>query len=182
MGTRGALCLVVNDQEKTIYNHFDSYPAGLGRTVLEWLRKELEHEWALAEKVRSLRPVPNTDPTANDLTRLWEFHDAQVSTGTDWYSVLRRTQGDPAAILKAGLYEPADDFPLDSLFCEWAYVVDVTERQFEVYKGFQKNPSRVAGRWAELPGLNGYAPVTLVDGWSFDGLPDDDEFLQVNDR
>ena len=33
------------------------------------------------------------------------------------------------------------DFARDSLFCEYAYVVDLTRNTLEAYKGFQKSPA-----------------------------------------
>lgn len=175
MGTRGAVCLVADDAEKVIYNHFDSYPDGLGNAVLAWLQKELStgDESALRRQAASLRPVPDTEPTDDDFTRLAEFHDPNVSSGRDWYSLLRGTQGDLSAMLRAGLYEDAADFPRDSLFCEWAYVVDFDGRAFEVYEGFRTTPP-TDGRWAEQPGTDErgqYFPVQRVARWSFDELP-----------
>lgn len=38
MGTRGIMGFVVDGQEKLTYNHYDSYPDGLGLDVLRWLR------------------------------------------------------------------------------------------------------------------------------------------------
>ena len=32
------------------------------------------------------------------------------------------------------------DFALDSLYCEWAYVVDLDENEFHVYQGFNDDP------------------------------------------
>lgn len=41
MGTRGFVGFVIDGQEKIGYNHFDSYPDGLGVDVLSWLRGEV---------------------------------------------------------------------------------------------------------------------------------------------
>lgn len=172
MGTRGAVCLVVDGTEKVIYNHWDSYPDGLGEGVASWLRDSLADEDAARHAVQSLQPVDATvDPTAEDFERYGEFHDPNVSTGKDWYSLLRHTQGNLPMTLKAGLYEPSPDFPLDSLFCEWAYVVDFDARQFEVYEGFRQTPP-TDGRWVGKRGDDDqYYPVQRVAAWSFDDLP-----------
>lgn len=176
MGTRGAIVLVADGQEKVLYNHFDSYPEGLGEDVLLWLREVGDIEEDVRRQVIALQKVPyNRKPTAEDIERLAEFHDPNVSTGADWYSLLRRTQGDLSAVLRAGLYEDAAEFPLDSLFCEWAYVVDFDERRFEVYEGFRKTPT-TEGRWAGKPGADSvsgttYYPVQRIASWSFDRLP-----------
>lgn len=172
MGTRGAIVLVADEQEKVIYNHYDSYPNGLGEDVLNWLRSSLDTEQETRAAVIALRPVPKGDPAPEDIERHAETHDPNASTGTDWYSLLRHTQGDLAATLRAGLYEPADSFPLDSLFCEWAYVVDFDTRVFEVYRGFQQQPP-AAGRWVERDAPeNGYHAVDRVIFWKFDELPE----------
>src|SRR5688500_20082380 len=101
MGTRGAVCLVADGAEKVIYNHYDSYPSGLGMDVLAWLRSALADEAATRTAITALAPVPDREPTAEDAARLAEFHDPHVSTGKDWYALLRRTQGDLAATLRA---------------------------------------------------------------------------------
>lgn len=180
MGTRGAIVLVADGQEKVLllYNHFDSYPEALGENVLQWLRNVLAAdegqltEATARELVVALEPVPDRDPMREDFERLAEFHDPGVSTGKDWYSLLRRTQGDLDAVLRAGLYEnDSADFPLDSLFCEWAYVVDFDQRVFEVYEGFQKT-APTAGRWVGKAGTEaGYCPVQRIASWRFDALP-----------
>lgn len=178
MGTRGALTFVVDGVEKTTYNQYDSYPDGLGLDVLAWLRSA---DLTAARKAAvALTPVSG-EPTADELAELAEFHDRHVSNGHDWYSALRRTQGNPAAILRAGRYDPSDDFPLDLLFCEWAYVVDFDSKVFEVYKGFQQSPP-TAGRWVGREGVRGYCPVQRVAEWSFDALPVDLSALDAGDE
>lgn len=202
MGTRGALGFVLAGNEKITYNQYDSYPDGLGEDVLSWLRAALglpvdvrdilaaeevgtpekvnpESEARLRRQVERLAKVPDREPTGSDREQLAEFTDRDVSTGEDWYALLRRTQGEPERLLRAGLYEDASEFPLDSLFCEWAYVVDLDTRQFEVYRGFQVAPP-TAGRWvgkqAATPAQDWqsggvYYPVALIHAWSFDELP-----------
>lgn len=167
MGTRGAITFVSNGIEKTTYNHCDSYPSGLGVDVLKWLRS---NDWNLPTvrtQVDALLMVDDqTEPTPEERERFAQYADINVSTGKDWYSLLRETQGNPAAILDAGAATDAAGFPMDSLFCEWAYVVDLDREVFEVYKGFrQSGPS--GGRWSSVasPGRGGYWPVSLVKSW-----------------
>lgn len=170
MGTRGAWGFVLNGQEKLAYNQYDSYPAGLGTTVLSWLREALSDESALRQQVKALAKVPDREPTDEERARYAQFHQ-QVSTGRDWYALLRYTQGQPALTLDVGLYEDASEFPLDSLFCEWAYVIDLDARRFELYEGFQIKPV-TTGRWTGKRGEHPkYYPVRLLESWGFDELP-----------
>ena len=178
MGTRGFISFVVNGETKTAYKHHDSYPEGLGTDVLGWLRKA--HEGGARRQAAAMRVVdPSSKPTAEDIERLKPYADTGVATGQldDWYVLLRRTQGNPAAMLDAGVIEDAGNFPADSLFAEFGYVVDFDARAFEAYEGFQKAPHQ-DGRFSSLPlpePENGYYPVALVAAWSFDELPTDAE-------
>lgn len=180
MGTRGAFGWVHNGVEKFTYNHWDSYPDGLGVDVLTWLRgADLV---ALPALVDALEPVPDTEPTEEDFVKYAKYHDLQVSTGTDWYSLLRHTQGAPGLILESGRYTEDNSFPLDSLFCEWVYLVDLDAGVFEVYEGFRKTPptdGRWAGRAEAQPSASGgsYYPVQRIAFWKLTELPTDDEFL-----
>jgi hypothetical protein len=112
MGTRGTWGFVLDDREKLTYNHFDSYPDGLGADLLNWLR--------------------------------------------------------------------------DSLFCEWAYVIDLDNQRFEVYRGFQTAPhedGRFATRFdpAEATSVVGetYYPVRKLVDFSLANLPDTDVMIEV---
>jgi hypothetical protein len=182
MGTRGFIGFVVDGIEKIIYNHFDSYPGGLGIDVLEWLANaELAKT---KDQARSLRMVKRGDePTAADIQRLRRFADTGVSTGQldEWYVLLRKTQGDPALILEAGVAEDAIEFPKDSLFCEWGYLIDFDVDRLEVYRGFQHS-SPSAGAWqGGGPDKNGYYPVTLAASWPLSSLPTSEQFLALEE-
>lgn len=186
MSTRGFISLAVNGETKTAYNHNDAYPDGLGLDVLYWLSGADFNLAAAAEQARALRVVTEADvPTDEDIAHLVPYTDTSVGARSgrpDWYQLLRRTQGDPAAMLAAGVIEDAGDFPADSLFAEWGYVVDFDTQSFEVYEGFQQ-VRHEAGRFASLkPCGNGYHPVRLVASWSLASLPTSADFLAACER
>lgn len=187
MGTRGALGFVYGTEEKVTYNHFDSYPSGLGVDVLAWLRSaDLA---TVAEQVKNLRLVNEDDiPTEDDKRHLLDMGVVDTGVGRqstdDWYCLLRGTQGNPAAILAAGVMSDGSKFPASSLWCEYAYVVDLDRAVFQAYKGFQKAPHNL-GRFADRPDptevKEGYWPVALVAEWSLEHLPNDDDFCATVD-
>jgi hypothetical protein len=193
MGTRGFIGFVADGGEKIAYNHFDSYPGGLGIDMLGWLRfavGDLENPAggvdALRERVRAIRVVDgSTTPTPEDIERLSEWANTRVSRQSldDWYCLLRETQGNPGNIVAAGVLIDSSDFPRDSLFAEWGYVVDLDASVFEAYKGFQKTRPE-AGRFKDREpvdhprgGKSEYYPVALAASWPLDTLPPDEEFL-----
>jgi len=59
-------------------------------------------------------------------------------------------------------------FAKDSLFCEWAYVVDLDKETLEIYQGF--NQGSVKGRFASLKRNKGnqYTTITLWRTLTFD--------------
>lgn len=185
MGTRGFITFVVDDIEKTTYNHNDSYPDGLGVDVLNWLRfavsdpSDADAIASLRERIRALRVVDSeSEAYEEDIARLAEFADLCVSTRDprEWYVLLGETQGNPGRMLQAGAILDASDFPADSLFAEWGYVIDLDAETFEAYEGFQRNP-HTKGRFANRPGRSEYYPVALTSSWPLKDLPSSEDFV-----
>jgi hypothetical protein len=183
MGTRGFVGVVVDGTEKIAYNHCDSYPDGLGLDVLQWLRKA--HLGGARRLAAQLRVVErDSEPTDEDIERLAPYTNTGVGgqkDRPDWYQLLRESQGNPGAMLDAGVIEDASGFPLDSLFAEWGYLVDFDAQTFEAYRGFQHSPHS-AGRFADRmhsDGRNGYHPCALAGSWPLSDLPSDEDFLTI---
>lgn len=175
MGTRGVWGFVIDGQEKLAYNHFDSYPSGLGNDLLKMLDKMEIDKDGLVAKARALRVVgENEKPTPEDVEKCKAAGTVDLGVShqslDDWYCLLRNAQGDLAKTLEVGIMEDGSAFPSDSLFCEWGYVFDLDNGKLEVYRGFQQKPHGL-GRFAGRKGRAGYYPIKLVAEYQLDNLP-----------
>lgn len=176
MDTRGIIGFHIDgEREVVVYNHFDSYPRHLGRIVGEFIASSRSDMDEVRGRVRQMTPVEyDQKPTVEQVEALVSAGFADLDVGSrstdDWYCLLRNTQSNPAAILAAGLYMPYNDFALDSLFCEWGYIMDFDREVVEVYAGFQKS-AHTEGRFAKRgnpDGDRGYFPVRLIGEVAFD--------------
>lgn len=166
MGTRGALGFYRDGVgDKITYNHFDSYPDCLGRAVLKFITST---PIAMMNDIfDQIILVPaDSKPTPEQVKECIKFHDSRVSTGSpeEWYALLRESQGDLNAY-KFGLRYMIDNhkFMQDSLFCEWAYIINLTENTLEVYRGFNKRKNKQAKRYAvDKPDDMGYYAVKML--------------------
>lgn len=158
MGTRGAIGFVVNGEEKVSYNHMDSYPSYLGKNLLKDLTTITDLD-VLHENVRRISmvdayDVPDLSP--EEIENLKEFTNTSVGQGNDWYSILREVQGSiqPYYRQENPLRYMTDSksFLYDSLFCEFAYIVNLDTNMVEFYRGFNHNLN-APGRYACPPEL-----------------------------
>lgn len=186
MGTRGFVGFVAGERETICYNQFDSYPSGVGLEMLRFALGITDSESRFAQaRVRAAALVHVSDevpPTQKDIDALEPYTDTRVGgTGPDlnWYQLLRETQGDPEKILESGRAEHVPEWPADSVFCEWGYLLDLDTLVLEVYRGFQKAP-HTDGRYHGLhvEGDN-YYPVRLIASWPLNALPTREEFLRA---
>lgn len=188
MGTRGAIGFRIDGVDKITYNHFDSYPTGLGAAVIAQVRAVVKENKLgdVIQNIRDLRVVDeNADPTSDERSDYRRWSDSGVSTGRDWYSLLRQAQGSLDVLMTGALDVMLDgnSFVTNSLFCEYAYILDIdTEADrfcLEFYTGFNKDPE-AAGRYAAL-GNDKYAGVALVAEYPLDQLLAPDAALIVDD-
>jgi hypothetical protein len=99
MGTRGLLGLIIQAQRHAAYNHWDSYPEGLGKDIVEFILSLEPKDYAIME--RNLRDIEwvkeETTPTP-ELQKYYSelgFADLEVDTKIldNWYCLLRKVQG-----------------------------------------------------------------------------------------
>ena len=165
MGTRGAVGLKVNSKYKIAYNHFDSYPDGLGQEVVDWIKTVMDWE-TLKERAKKVKMVNERTHKAKPehIEKYKGYANTTVDDGqlNNWYVLLRDIQGIDTfeEIYRGNLEHMIDayDFLKDSLFCEYAYILNLNEHTLEIYEGYQKEPQK-GNPFGEEPDKNGYYPV-----------------------
>lgn len=159
MGTRHMIGVVLDGEMKVAqYGQWDGYPSGQGVDILNFLRTaDLEN---FKDQVRKVRFATEEDQAEMDAR--WAELGARggwvnMEQSEKFYSnpkyapLSRDVSASVLQMIADGEVEflvDSSNFPLDSLFCEWAYVVDLDQGSVEVYEGFQKSPPK-NGRWAE---------------------------------
>lgn len=179
MSTRGAVGFRYKKQDYVHYNHSDSYPSYLGLSVLNFIQGTSLEE---LQKIASQIVLVSEDetPTVSQIEELEKNHFLNYFTEKDdWYTILRPAQGNLNAY-KEGLKFMIDgkDFLLDSLFCEYAYIINIDNQTLEFYSGFNKKDRQHNGRYANKQNVNNnkdYYGVCLIAKYPLE------EIIQSND-
>lgn len=174
MSTRGAWGFRINNCDKVTYNHSDSYLSYLGKIILEFVKVTPTDELnAIADHITLVNE--GTPPTLIQIHNCKEFASTKVSGGklTEWYCLLHRAQQNPTAYAEGLPYMvDGQDFLLDSVFCEWVYIINCDTQKLEIYCGFNRDknaPGRYASKhekWEK--GQEHFYGVKLVRELSFD--------------
>lgn len=175
MGTRGAVGFRANKEDKVTYNHYDSYPSGLGSDVLSFIRR---HSFEEIKNAAANIQMIDTEikPTKKQIKECKPWTDLSVSEQStdDWYCLLRSAQGNLDAYVEGLQYmNDSRSFLFDSLFCEYAYIINVDTKQLEFYSGFNKKARTRKGRYASIQrdeAPNGYFGVALMWKISLDDI------------
>lgn len=158
MGTRGLIGVVADGVFKGTYNHFDSYPSGLGVELAKQVAMMRKNLPLWRDRAKALMLVgENTKPAPADKRRWKPYTDLKVSerSTADWYCLTHGAQGKLNLILEIGQAIDSREFVRDSLFCEYAYVVDFDREVLVCLQGFNKASGAEAPfdwcRHTELP-------------------------------
>lgn len=154
MGTRGTYGFRIGGKDVATYNHSDSYPSGLGRAVLEALAgRTVEQLRTVAQGIEVVNEGDKPTDAQIAICRARGFVNTNVSSRSveDWYCLLRDAQGEIGWLLdgKVPFMTDGAAFLSDSLFCEWAYLINLDDGVLEVYHGFNQDPA-APGRYAKL--------------------------------
>ena len=128
------------------YGQWDGYPEGQGATCCEFI--ESTNMDGFREAVREVQPLsserlqqhwidagadPDDEFVNMEVAERFKDNHPHLSCDTGAKILQMVMEGVREAKLDA-------DFAYDSLFCEWAYVLDLDSEVLEVYRGFQKEP------------------------------------------
>ena len=180
MGTRNLTIVVLNNFYKVAqYCQWDGYVTGQGATVLKFLESLNGNFHNFTNKVSQTSFVRE-----DHIAKLWELAGAKDGMATmdvsdkmkKQFPQFQRDMGANVleAILNGSVTELQNEinFAGDSLFCEWAYVIDLDKNQLEVYRGFNKEPLLKNDRFKFLEDKKKeYYPIKLAAIFPFDQLP-----------
>jgi hypothetical protein len=141
MGTRGLYGFYKDGITKATYNNYDSYPSYLGNHIARFVQNtpigELNQIFD-----RIILVNERSKPTESQIIDCIKYVDTEVGTGRvdDWYNLLRGIQGELEPYRDDDLRYMIDsqEFIKDSLFCEYAYIINLDDNSLELYKGFNK--------------------------------------------
>jgi hypothetical protein len=161
MGTRGIWGFHKDGKDKLTYNHYDSYPDGLGVVMITFaMAHPIEELNKICDRIKLVKE--GSKPTVENIKhymRVGAFNGS-VSSGSqdDWYCLLRNAQFNPEAYASGDIIHMIDnhDFIKDSLFCEWGYIINLDTNKLEIYRGFQKNQVSEKNRYKLAKPDNGY--------------------------
>ena len=174
MSTRGAYGFHKNGTDKITYNGSDSYPSSLGYQIVDYVRNHSISQ--LNEIFDRIKLVSSKEqPTIDQIQACKPWHyDA-----TTWRDVLIRAEGDLYAY-DNGLEYMVDNalFLKESLYCEWAYVINLNDNTLEVYEGFTTEPQDNRYALTETP-KSGYFNCKLLISFPLESIPYNWEY-QVN--
>lgn len=183
MGTRHLIAVQLDGQYRIAqYGQWDGYPSGQGLNVLKFIRQMDRPKFEAAlracsfltpEDIQDLNEKIKREGLAERWQRRWP--ELSRDAGSD---ILSMVDAAPAGLrLKNSI-----SFAADSLFCEWAYVIDLDVGKLEVFTGFNKEPLAAGDRFALITcddAHKDYRPVRKVGEWPLGDLPSDDAFVKA---
>ncbi len=195
MGTRHLTCVFLNGEYKVAqYGQWDGYPSGQGITVLSFLRNNFNKESFIEGVSKVFRPSNEQlkkwwDEVGHDIENSNGFVNIEIAQKFDTlHPSLSRDIGADILCMIQESDEPLPlyfslDFAGDSLFCEWAYVIDLDKETFEIFKGFNENDLDESERFKSIKtDNNNYKPVKHVVSFKLNELPTDEVFLYVTEE
>lgn len=134
MSTRGVYGFRINKKDKLTFINFDAHPNVVGLDVANFVAKTPKR---LLKKLAQQTSLVSFES-------LQEKSLAVQKATQNWLADTDGTLNEPLAdvvlaSLKRGrrYLENSNSFIHKSLYCEWAYVINIDTQEFEIYRGFQ---------------------------------------------
>lgn len=193
MGTRN-LTMVISKEEPKVaqYCQWDGYPGGQGLTILGFLRTADLKEFK--KKVDNL--IFMTDDQIQEIWKNagadgsgWVTMDVSKRVEDSYPQLSRNTGADILQFIAEGkvtTLQNTIEFAKDSVFCEWAYVIDLDNNKLEIYEGFNKEPLTESDRFyfdgyedkKTYEPYESFYPIKCTKVYDLRDLPSDKEFVE----
>ena len=196
MGTRGLYCVI--HKEKVVvaqYGQWDAYPSGQGVDILNFIKNN--SITMFKDKLKQVKFINKAKQKEIDkwlkaigCENGW-MNMTQSGLYKEKYSYLSRDIG--GAIFETILHAPQGEtiwlhnqieFAAESLFCEWAYVLDLDSEKLEVYGDFNQTRLPKSQRFNYLEaGTKGneYLPIRCIKKFNFKRLAKmtEEQFVEI---
>lgn len=174
MGTRNLTAVFMDGEYKVAqYGQWDGYPSGQGVTILDFLKNT--QKFAFKNKLKNVRFLSKQ-----------ELIEIDSKHGADWINIYPHLSRDVGGEILQAIMDGAKElknsisFAGESLFCEYAYVIDLDNDTFEVFEGFNKKELDEFERFYSFKKVHDdYCQVRLVHKFDLDKLPTEKEFLDI---
>ncbi|MFA5197709.1 MAG: hypothetical protein WC437_04815 [Patescibacteria group bacterium] len=175
MGTRNLTVVICDSQVKIAqYGQWDGYLDGAGRSIAAFFEKTIANKPVNMKKfmVRVRRCKFIDEAKLEEINTNFGAHNGMISLDNsnrlkEQYPTYDRGMG--CDVLEY-VYDHKDkeiwllnsySFGEESLFCEYAYVIDLDRGIIEIYRGFNKRPMKKTDRWYSETPDGEYYGVTL---------------------
>lgn len=172
MGTRYLICVVLDGDYKIAnFGRYDGFPEGAGAEIVDFLKKLTASKTTMR---RFQRKLGKCEFENSSLYLRKNMNPAPE--GTDILDYVLKSE--PPIILKNRF-----EFAINSLFCEWAYVIDLDKGRLEVFKGLNREPLDPSERFYDFKIKYNddpfYQPCRLLTAFDLSSMPDADEFVRL---
>lgn len=194
MGTRNLIVAVKDGKVKVAqYCQWDGYFSGQGEDIASFIRTNLAEEstskqfrenidkcvFVDSEFIKNAQAECGLDPNAEFVS----YGDPALERFHERYPQFNRDTGSGIfELILNGTFELNDrfDFGNDSVWCEYAYVLNLDTNILEIYTGFSKELADIPEmfrRWKGEPSPSGYYPVQLYRLVTFQELWDNPNYM-----
>lgn len=186
--------MVIQKEKPVIsqYGQWDGYPSGNGLTILEFLRTCNLDEFK--EKIKNVRfSTKKDEKKVEKFLKSIGCNDGYMNM--EQSTLYKKAYPYSSRDIGAGILQMVNEsedteivlqdttkFAADSLFCEWAYLIDLDNNNLEVYEGFNNSPLEEGQRFKDMElednlGGEQYYPIKCVKIYPLDKLPTNEEFI-----
>lgn len=188
MATRGIYGFRKNNYDKLNYNHFNSFPSGLGVDIVFFIKSHSLEE--INKLCDELIPLPydtyfeELSPEQKNMMIEFAKEQHEDFEGKKLSYMLAPFEGNLEAYYdypQVRLMRDDKEFIKNSLSCEWGYIINLDNNTLEIWQGFQSEPDITNRYGVEIYyqyETSNYYPCKLIKEYKLENIKTDKFSLQ----